>query len=204
MRIQLAILSFLCLSLITIAETNKLENLNIKFKLRGYCYAGSISNKSDIGGFGKSKNMPVDFPAYYKPKDQQVKLIAFTNQKKTFNNKYLGFTLILANSTTKDALYEGCDSRMSIIMQAKNEKGEWQNIEYLPSSWCGNSYHTITLPKNKAWVFSAPKYHGNYKTQLRFKFGQIFSNVFEGSINKEQFSVKRRYHSNNLMDPYKD
>ena len=110
----------------------------------------------------------------------------------------------------------GSDSRPSLVMQAKIEGEEWRDIEYLPKSWCGNSYHTLTLPTNKAWVFVAPKYHGEIDAKLRFVLRDmvskgikkpyefedaIISNEFEGSINKEQFTIKQPYIPKGF-DPY--
>jgi hypothetical protein len=102
-----------------------------------------------------------------------------------------------------------------------NEKGIWKDIEYLPSSWCGNSYHTLTLEKMNYWAFTTPKYEGEIKTKLRIelkyldpkeKSGKrrnrkemtIYSNEFEGSINPGQFWNKQPYYPNGIMDPYYD
>ena len=75
-------------------------------------------------------------------------------------------------------------------------------IGYAPGSWCGNSYHIVTLPANKAWVFIAPIYTGMIKAKLRFVLGKITSNEFMGSINKEQFTIKQGHIPTSIMDPY--
>ena len=178
--------------------------LNIKYILRGYCYAGSQPNPGDLGGFWPSKNMPVNFPSFYIPKKKSTELIAFPNEKANFGKNYEGFKLVLANPTDKDVKMSASDSRLSIVMQAKIEGEKWRNIEYLPSSWCGNSYHTVTLPANKSWVFIAPIYNGKIKAKLRFVLGKITSNEFEGSINKEQFTIKQGHKPTGIMDPYNE
>ena len=173
--------------------SNENPKLNIKYMLRGYCYAGSQLNPGDLGGFWKSNNMPVNFPSFYIPKTKSIELIAYPEVKGDFESiegKYEGLTLVLANPTDKDVKMSATDSRLSIVMQAKIEGEEWRNIEYSPRSWCGNSYHIVTLPANKAWVFIAPIYTGTIKTKLRFVLGEITSNEFTGSINKEQFTIK--------------
>ncbi|MBL7973292.1 MAG: hypothetical protein JNJ85_00170 [Candidatus Kapabacteria bacterium] len=106
-------------------------------------------------------------------------------------------------------------------VQALNSKGEWKDIEYLPSSWCGNSYHTLTLNSKHYWTFLTPVYEGEFKTKLRIELKYIdptdksekrrdkneitvYSNEYEGSINPGQFWNKREYYPSGLMDPYND
>jgi len=173
--------------------------------LRGYCYAGSQLNPGDLDGFGKSNNIPVNFPSFYIPKTKSIELIAFPEVKGDFESiegNYEGLTLVFANPTDKDFKMSASDSRLSIVMQAKIEGEDWRNIEYLPGSWCGNSYHIVTLPANKAWVFIAPIYTGMIKAKLRFVLGKITSNEFMGSINKEQFTIKQGHIPTSIMDPY--
>ena len=33
------------------------------------------------------------------------------------------------------------------IQLNQSENGAWRDIEHLPGSWCGNSYHQVTLPE---------------------------------------------------------
>jgi hypothetical protein len=89
--------------------------------------------------------------------------------------------------------------------------GKWKPVEYLPSSWCGNSYHSVFLGPNEFWEFAAAKLNGTIKTKLRFrlqmssdkqKAGHIYSNEFDGSINPKQFTVQKDYTPAGLMDPY--
>lgn len=108
-----------------------------------------------------------------------------------------------------------------MIVQAKNSNGEWADIEYLPSSWCGNSIHTLTLAPHEKWDFTTPVYHGINNTKLRIALYYIdqsfeaeypwnrkelvvYSNEYNGSINPAQFWRKRDYRPSGLMDPYMD
>ena len=111
--------------------------------------------------------------------------------------------------------------------QALDPKGVWRDIEYLPNSWCGNSYHQVVLPENHYWTFVTPVYEGCYYTKLRIElssidpskhkgskarreFGTIkeelvlYSNEFEGSINPAQFWRRPEYQSGGIMDPYNE
>lgn len=76
--------------------------------------------------------------------------------------------MILANSTALPLQLKASDSRLSIIREALDEDGEWKPIEYLPKSWCGNSYHHVTLPSEHYWSFAAPVYAGPHRVQMRF------------------------------------
>ena len=113
------------------------------------------------------------------------------------------------------------DSRLHMKVQALNSKGEWKDIEYLPRSWCGNSYHTLTLEPNNFWTFLTPIYEGDFKTKLRIELKHIdsedksekswkkkeitiYSNEYEGSINPGQFWRKQDYYPGGIMDPYND
>ena len=84
-------------------------------------------------------------------------------------------------------------------------------IEYLPSSWCGNSYHTVFLGPKQYWEFAAPRYNGKIKTRLRIRLEwqksqfqklTIYSNEFDGSVNAKQFTVQQGHQPTNIMDPY--
>jgi hypothetical protein len=123
----------------------------------------------------------------------------------------LGCKLYLANTTDTILELLACDSRIDIVAEALNEKNKWAPISYLPSSWCGNSYHTIKLDKNEYWSFDIPIFKGNMKTKLRYVLildedYKIISNEIETFLNKEQFAQEKKqgHKSNNLMDPYID
>lgn len=98
-------------------------------------------------------------------------------------------------------------------MQARDPQNKWRDIEYIPDSWCGNSYHKVFLGRNEYWEFNAPVYHGELKTKLRLKLlykrapcqkinDIIYSNIIEGSINPAQFWREPSYRRGGLSDPY--
>lgn len=171
-----------------VPESSETKKLNINYMLAGYLYA---LNQNDHPGWSRKGALaPEIFPSFYKPKKNSIELVAFPKQKSIFQGTYEGFKLVLANPTDKVVEIDVQDSQLPIVMQAKIEGKDWKKIEYLGRSTCGNSYSTVTLPSNEALVLTAPIYHGDLKAKLRFSFGDITSNTFEGRINKEQFTSK--------------
>jgi hypothetical protein len=97
---------------------------------------------------------------------------------------------------------------LNIIREALDRSGNWQPVEYLPSSWCGNSYHRVALPSGQQWDFVAPVYAGSYETRMRFVLEEkdrvITSNEFTGFVDESQFERDQPLVSGGIMDPYSD
>lgn len=176
----------LLLILMSSVFSGEYKKLNSDTMLRGYCYVESVPHPSDLGGFAKSDNYPKSYPSFYKEGSDTLELRAFPNEFSVFDQQYKGFKLLLVNTATKSQFFHASDSRLPIVMQAKTNNGQWQDIEYLPQSFCGNSYHTVKLPPKSAWLFSVPHYTGNLKVTLRFKMKTLYSNEFNGYINQGQ------------------
>jgi len=184
---------------------------NVHFMLRGYCYASSSKQDvSALGGFGTSDNRPVKVENIADELAGTVYLKASPEEFTLFAGGHKGMVLHLVNATERDVSFGACDSRINIVQEARDAAGNWRAIEYLPSSWCGNSYHRVILSPGEEWRFKAPKYIGVMKTRLRFKLTDVdarvlwpvYSNEFEGSVNPEQFSVRQTYRPRSVMDPY--
>lgn len=202
-------------------KLKELSNLNIDFMNRGYFYAYSKPNKKDIGGFGSSTNFPKKKSKTNNFPTKTLSVVVRNEMTDTFFNNCNGISVFIAN-TSKDKIdFNAQDSRLYMKVQALNSKGEWKDIEYLPSSWCGNSYHTLTLEPNHFWTFLTPIYEGDFKTKLRIELKYIdpadksenrwekkeitiYSNEYEGSINPGQFWRKNDYYPGSIMDPYND
>lgn len=115
---------------------------------------------------------------------------------------------------TTPFFFQAQDSRLNLHLQAQGKKGNWRDIEYLPSSWCGNSYHTLYLPAGYQWSFAVPEYTGTLKTHIRAVLGYkqaldteeqlLYSNEIESSVNPDQFDKMATYKPNGIMDPYND
>ena len=182
-----------------------LTNLNVNFMVRGYCLAGSRVDTKALGGFGQSDNASKRVVDRGLGRDGQLALSALSQTTVPFAGKYRGMRLLLVNRTNREAEFPASDSRLSIVQEAQDSKGQWRPVEYLPSSSCGNSYHRVFLSANHYWEFSTPVYTGSLKTKLRFVLQgkqPLYSNEFAGSVNPGQFTQKEGHTPTNIMDPY--
>src|SRR5262245_40092701 len=116
---------------------------DIKFKGRAYC----VAIKSSAAAVHAT--VPHGL----------VALVALPDREADFY-KHRGFELILVNDTKKTVRFESEDSRLNIIREARDAGGRWRAIEYLPHSWCGNSYYPLELEPGRHWTFRAPVYQG--------------------------------------------
>jgi hypothetical protein len=196
-------------------EKQKQDNLNIDYMNRGYFYASS-PYKKELSGFGGSGGSGNSFKEISKPKKfktEKLNLIVNPYEKAKYLEAINGVKLYIANTTKDTLFFDAQDSRIYVKIQAKDLDGEWKDIEYSPSSWCGNSYHSLFLPPNYFWEFVTPVYQGEFKTILRAQLlykpnrnqkenSIIYSNEFNGSINPGQFWNKQPYYPKGLMDPY--
>jgi hypothetical protein len=110
------------------------------------------------------------------------------SQMLDYLSKFFSFEII--NSTDSNYSISN-DLGLPIIQEAKDENGEWKPIEYslLNGSVC---YSTIELPKKSKIEIAAPRYRGDYETDLRLKiaiqkYGILTSEIYKGRINYEQF-----------------
>lgn len=195
----------------------KLKNLDIDFMNRGYFSAYSKPNKNDLGGYGTSINIPKKIKNEKFP-NKKLSLIVHVESKDTIFGNFNAYNVTLSNLTNKEINFSAQDSRLYMKVQGKDEDGIWKDIEYLPNSWCGNSYHTLTLEKNNYWSFKTPIYSGGFKTKLRIELMItnrnenetekkniiVYSNEYEGSINPGQFWNRLEYYPNGIMDPYNE
>lgn len=185
------------------------KDVAVNHMLRGYFYASSsVADTIAPGGFGGSSNQarPLDRTLQFTP--QGLQLYIDTTQKTTFAHQYNGHTVYLVNATDSLAGFSAMDSRLSIQAEALINN-QWKPIEYLPSSWCGNSYHTLYLPAGEYWMFRAPIYSGALTTKLRYKLtlkhrtqSAIYSNEINASINQGQLTQQQGHQATSLMDPY--
>ncbi len=183
----------------------ELTNVNVKSMLRGCCFAGSRTDMQAMGGYGTSANAPKKVIDHGVGRDGQVVLLALSQERVPFNRNYRGLRLVLVNRSKREAEFPATDSQLNIVQEAKDAKGKWRPIEYLATSWCGNSEHRVFLPSGHYWEFAAPAYTGSMKTKLRFVLRgekSLYSNEFDGSINPGQFNKRRSTPTGGIMDPY--
>lgn len=108
------------------------------------------------------------------------------SQMLDYLSKFFSFEII--NSTDSNYSISN-DLGLPIIQEAKDENGEWKPIEY---SLLNGGHSTIELPKKSKIEIAAPRYRGNYETDLRLKiaiqkYGILTSETYKGRINYEQF-----------------
>ena len=184
------------------------KDLNIKYKLRAQIYASSaIEDTSAFGGFGGSSNIPKFITENFREDGFFLKID--TLKTTVIDRKHNGYKLFIVNKTDSIVRLPASDSRLSVVAQAYIDN-KWQDIEYLPSSWCGNSYHIVSIMPNQYWEFEIPKFVGKINTRLRYQIylgkekKYLYSNEILASINKKQLQVKQGHEPQGLMDPYND
>ncbi|MGB0524171.1 MAG: WG repeat-containing protein [Flammeovirgaceae bacterium] len=201
-------------------QKNGLEPLNIDYMLRGYGYASSPNLASaPYNGWGRGGEKHDYQPVSDQKKIEKTKgltLYVDTLSKEPFHKNYQGFRLTASNFSGDTLYFQAQDSRLYLVMQAKTAQGKWTDIEYTPSSWCGNSYHTLFLPDKHQWDFTVPVYEGTIPVQLRVRLWYhqkedrdaerftAYSNEFDGAINPAQLWRKQGYSPSGIMDTYVD
>lgn len=182
---------------------------NFDSMLRGYCFAGNKTRDTNaLGGYGGSGNLPIQLTGSQK-NGEGLTLEIIEDENAVFTEAYEGIIVRLVNYGDQQESIQASDSRIGIIQEALDKDGQWKAIEYLPSSWCGNSRHNVYLDAAHYWNFKAPKYSGEYETKLRFalvlKNGiTLHSRTYNGSINKMQFLEKQGHQRISIMDPYNE
>lgn len=205
-------------------DLHGLAPLNIDFMNRGYFYV----NVDDDGRQEEYRIEPelTEKIAFAKG---VLSVMASQDQDLVFMKMAKGMRVDIANATSDTLIFNAQDNRLYVKMQARDKDGNWQDIEYLPSSWCGNSYHSLQLPPGQYWAFVAPVYEGTLTTAMRIAVSYIdpsdkpdreerrrqgaysrrrelilYSNEFSGSINPAQFWRRPEYSPSGIMDPYNE
>lgn len=183
------------------------EFLDVGRMLRANKYAvDTILEVPEYAGWWVSDNYPKQDAKIAQQKG--ILLVLRDDELTKMDSSFVANKLYLVNNSGSKQCFDAQDSRLYIVMQAKNLIGNWQDIEYIPDSWCGNSYHTICLKNHEYWEFSSPIFKGRHKTKLRYQLEMqdsiIVSNEIDGFINTGQFLNKEKYFPRNIMDPYND
>ena len=192
-----------------------MKALDIDYMNRGYFYASGPARKdlAGYGGWAHSDNSPSREAG---GEDRKLRMV-ITKEPSDWRKVYCGRKVYLRNGTKDTIYFNAQDSRLYMKVEALDEQGIWKDVEYLPSSWCGNSYHMVALPPRQYWSFVTPDYEGSFKTKLRISVLYVigperrggteltlYSNEVDGSINPAQFWRKREYFPGGIMDPYND
>lgn len=158
----------------------------------GFCHVGTdFRDKGALGGFWASGNGSKAIPSAMAYEQGAVQLIVDPAETVASLNcageTCKGIALRLVNGTNRPLKLTAQDSRIDIIQEAKDADGAWRPITTLPGSFCGNSYHQVTLKAGRCWEFPVPLYEGEFETELRFRLGDVVSNVYRERIDPGQF-----------------
>ena len=183
--------------------------LNVKFKLRGYFYAGTSQVDSLAPrGFAVDQNSPkITVKKINRfSRDKKFQIVVKSDSVSEFTKGVKGFKVFVINRTDSLVGLPAQDSRLYLKRQVFHD-GKWKDIEYLPSSWCGNSYHTVFIKPNEYWDFNVPCLTGKIEAKFRFELLVnenliIHSNEFKGSFNKKQLKKEQGHNPLGIMDPY--
>ncbi|MGI4872803.1 MAG: WG repeat-containing protein [Janthinobacterium lividum] len=190
--------------------------LNLDYMRRSYYYAASPSLRryAGAGGWGASGTMPHVAPLLLMATSAISVSVAPQATADAFAPGAEGHRVAITNSTADTVVFDAQDSRLYMAVQALNAQGQWHDIEYIPSSFCGNSYHQVFLAPGQYWQLTVPAYTGQQPTLLRVRVRHrhtptsrresvtVYSNSFVGSVNPAQFWRKPGYSPQDIMDPY--
>ncbi len=199
-------------------EQPKGQKLNIDYMNRS-CYLASSAFKEELngfGGWGTSENSSKKIATKkIRLSDSSTLQVIIDTTKRTNWYGHRGIKIYVVNAS-KDTLYFNAqNSRIYLNLQAQKTSGEWADIEYIPNSWCGNSYHTLFLSSGEYWELEGPSFSGSINTKIRAKLAYrkkleqnhrdiVYSNEISGSVNPAQFWNKLPYKPNGIMDSYSE
>jgi hypothetical protein len=192
-----------------ITQYDSLKTLNIDFKYRtNYEQKEQSYNYKDA--FYNFGNKIKKFPFNNEKGKLSFKIL--NNVTDTFVNSFYGHPVYLFNNTQKNLTYLSMDFEAPIILQAKNEKGIWQDIAPI-KMYHGhntNTYMKSTLSPNAYLKFTIPTFEGAFKTKLRVVFEynirddkkyyyqwvtkRLYSNEMDVFINPAQFYYETTHH----------
>ncbi len=204
---KLVILSFIIITEAVFGQ----DCLNVQFKLRGYFYAGSSQvDSTAAGGFYEDSNNPKNLSSeiFKLSESGKLQIVVKPQATKAFEKGISGFKVFVINTSDSIQKLPAQDSRLYLKRQVFY-KNQWRDIEYLPSSWCGNSYHSVFIKPNEYWDFTAPCLVGKIESKFRFELYvndkmTVYSNVFDGSFNEKQLVKAQGYSPTGIMDPYEN
>lgn len=140
--------------------------------------------------FADKYQQQIPFDYYIYEQDKNGKIIPIEPYTYPYDS-VIKIPVFLINETDSIMIIENHDGKLILIQEALDRNGEWTPIEYFNFSGCGNSYGEYFLAPDKLLMFGLRRYQGEFKTKFRVRLKvsntNVFSNVFEGSINEGQF-----------------
>ena len=165
-----------------------------KEKMPGLYPTGSrIKDPDALGGFGPCDNYPKDISGQKWGTNGAVSVVAFLDEPVAYF-EHSGFALRVVNRTAEATPFAAGDSMLSLVREAQDSSGVWREIETLPETSCGNSFHRVFLGSMQYWEFPARLYSGPIKTKMRFRLDPgdgkpaIYSDEFDGQVTVAQLA----------------
>jgi hypothetical protein len=111
----------------------------------------------------------------------------------TSHNKYYkAYPVIIKNQETNPIIigHTGYSEQLPLILEAKDQAGEWRAIEEEFTYFCGFGIDPIVLNPQEIIVTGVKIHQGTFKTELRLKINRsnTYSRTFKGSVDPNQFS----------------
>lgn len=190
--------------------------LNLDYMRRSFYQVASavrLPRYASLGGWAGSGNRPTRAASALLPANKLTLHVTASAVSNGFGPRIDGYRVALANTTADTIVFDAQDSSLYLTVQAQDAHGQWRDIEYTPSSWCGNSYHQVYLAPGQGWQLVVPTYAGGLQTQLRLCLIRrkandpqqsviLYSNSFSGGINAAQFWRQEGHVAHDIMDSY--
>lgn len=173
MRLRIAILTFV--TSVSLGQSDKAECLDSPDKFELF-----------------NRHIKYSTPEQIKPTDNFIADTIYLKVDLDKNVKYdyliKGIQVLIINTTDRELTFSD-DGVLELFCQAKNNKGDWVDIEGRKMPWnCWGK--TLTLNKQSYYKAVVPCYSGTIQTEMRYRFtvsGQeYYSDKFLGTINEGQ------------------
>ncbi|EDP95573.1 hypothetical protein U8527_05985 [Kordia algicida OT-1] len=96
------------------------------------------------------------------------------------------YATYVVNTSVKDTVVLGLNSKMDMLLEALNKENEWKQIEGIQFIACATGRTLFVLPEKDTLITETTIFKGNFKTKLCLKLGSAYSNQFEGFIHETQ------------------
>jgi hypothetical protein len=139
-----------------------------------------------------NRHIKYSTPEQVKPTDNFLADTIYLQVDLTKSVKYdyliKGIQVLIINTTDKELTFSD-DGVLELFCQAKNNNGDWVDIEGRKMPWnCWGK--TLTLDKQSYYKAVVPCYNGGIQTEMRYRFTvsgkEYFSDKFVGTINEGQ------------------
>ena len=107
-----------------------------------YPVGSRLPDREALGGFGGCDNFPLNLGDNAWGEKGKLSLVVDPEEAVAYF-KFRGIALRLVNRTDDVKAFRACDSCLYLVQEAQDEQGKWCEIEELPQTHCGNSFHRV-------------------------------------------------------------